>query len=665
MGDISMAFQSYCWNLGTTSFRVQNLNYKIERQLQMLNELWSNKENKIWDYFSQERYYNIMHKEGFVTGDAQRKDKDARQKTSGLVEIGVIDKERRITEIGYKIIEIIQDGVFEDDNIFNIHKDSYIYLKQLLKMQKVATDMKVKPFIVLIYLLSNLGYLTKEEFTFLLPLCLKNSEAKDMLETIKRLRKSEITIEDIIKHRMNSMDNYKEALEYMNSNNIDTLEKFAKVDMNRKSKDYSKDLFEFYKDLLDIIKRELNEEEINKISDFIKIQSNKNSKVAKYWKDYLGYDPKNLFTDEWKEYLKTTKIFKAKDIIEFNTEFFRVMQTAKWKATLEDYADLNRRYFSLTDIILFKDDKVELDILPKYYFLNIAEELLNTKFLSNDEYKEFIEKDIEFKKIYNCLDININDIITQIRVDYPQSRISLDNVKDFIQDERFKRFEVLMENKFNKENLIMLFRDIEKDNRKEVEEYLDCEATIPTILEYILAIAWYRISNKQGNILNFMRLSLDANLLPKNHAGGGTADIIYHYYKNEIYNEHDLLLEATLTDSTSQRKAEMEPVSRHLIRNKQEYDNETSYAVFVANILNEEVLSDFRGRRNHWYKGKNNEAKQGLKIIPLSISDIVKILEKNLNYKQLYKLFENAYNDTEVNDLEWYDILVKNQIENI
>ena len=52
-----MAFQSYCWNLGTTSFRVQNLNYKIERQLQMLNELWSNKENKIWDYFTQEKYY--------------------------------------------------------------------------------------------------------------------------------------------------------------------------------------------------------------------------------------------------------------------------------------------------------------------------------------------------------------------------------------------------------------------------------------------------------------------------------------------------------------------------------------------------------------------------------------------------------------------------------
>jgi len=660
-----MAFQSYCWNLGTTSFRVQNLNYKIERQLQMLNELWSDRSNITWDGITQEKYYNIMHKEGFVTGDAQRKDKDARQKTSGLVEIGVIDKERKITEIGYKIIEIIKNNDFESDNIFNIHKDSFIYLKQLLKMQKTGTNMEVKPFIVLIYLLSNLEYLNRDEFTYLLPLCLKNCEAKDMLITIKMLREKKITIEDIIKNRMNSMKNYQEALEFMNNNDIDTLEKFAKVDMNRKSKEYSKDLFEFYKYLLEVSQRELNEDDLNKIIEFIRIQSNKNSKVAKYWKDYFGYSTKAIFTDEWKEYIKTTRIFNAKDKIEFNTEFFRIMHTAKWKATLEDYADLNRRYFSLTDIILFKDNRVELDILPRYYFLNIAEELLNTKFLNTKEYKEYIEKDIKFEEIYDCLDININDIITQIRVDYPESKISLDNVKEFIQDERKKRFEELIEKRFKKENLIELFRNIENDNRKEVEEYLDCEATIPTILEYVLAIAWYRISDKQGNILDFMKLSLDANLLPKNHAGGGTADIIYHYYRNEIYDEHDLLLEATLTDSTSQRKAEMEPVSRHLIRNKQEYDNETSYAVFVANILNEEVLSDFRGRRTHWYKGKNDEAKQGLKIIPLSINDIIKILEKNLNYKQLYELFENAYNDTKTNDLEWYDILIKEPIKNI
>ena len=109
----------------------------------------------------------------------------------------------------------------------------------------------------------------------------------------------------------------------------------------------------------------------------------------------------------------------------------------------------------------------------------------------------------------------------------------------------------------------------------------------------------------------------------------------------------------------------MEPVSRHLIRRKQEEDNESTYAIFVANILNPEVLSDFRSRKHYWYEGKNGEDKQGLKIIPLSINDIIIILKKNLHYKQLYTLFENAYNDTKINDLKWYDVMVKNKIENI
>ena len=125
--------------------------------------------------------------------------------------------------------------------------------------------------------------------------------------------------------------------------------------------------------------------------------------------------------------------------------------------------------------------------------------------LWQDDDDELIENDIEFSEIYSCLNIDINEIITQIKVDYPDSKISIGNVKEFIKDERFKRFELLMDSKFKKENLIMLFRNIEKDNRKEVEEYLDCEATIPTILEYVLAIAWYRISNRQGNILDFMK----------------------------------------------------------------------------------------------------------------------------------------------------------------
>ena len=175
---------------------------------------------------------------------------------------------------------------------------------------------------------------------------------------------------------------------------------------------------------------------------------------------------------------------------------------------------------------------------------------------------------------------------------------------------------------------------------------------------------FFRFSNRSGNILEYMKLSLDANLLPKTHAAGGTADIVYEYNRNEEYPEHKVLLEATLTESTSQRKNEMEPVSRHLMREIQENDNDDTYAVFVANILQEEVLSDFRSRKNYQFRGKNS-VKTGLKIISLSIQDIIKLINVKVQYSKLYGIFETAYKDTEINDLEWYEKLIKNKVNNL
>ena len=44
-----------------------------------------------------------------------------------------------------------------------------------------------------------------------------------------------------------------------------------------------------------------------------------------------------------------------------------------------DFSD----YDYIVDAIDTVSGKIELDILPKYYFLNISEDLLNTKFLFN------------------------------------------------------------------------------------------------------------------------------------------------------------------------------------------------------------------------------------------------------------------------------------------
>lgn len=658
-------FQSYCWSLGTTSFRVKDLNFKIERQLQILKELWNENQNVRWNGNNsiQEEYYNKMLQKNFITGEANNKPKDARQKTSGLVQIGVIDDNRHITEIGEKIIDIVEQENFKSDNIFNINKDSYLYLKQLLKLQITDNGINVKPFAVLLYFLSELGYLTKDEFTYILPLCTNREYIDIMLENIKKYRNNQKTIEDIIQNKMENMSNYKAAIDFIKGNGVNSIDEFSIIDMGRKGTKYVEPMYNFFEALYRISKKDFDEEACDTIINFIKEQTKKNSKVAKYWKDYLRYSSKML-TEEYLEDIKEIPLFNFKNKTEYTIEFFKVMHTAKWKATLEDYADLNKRYISLSDIVIFEDDKIELDVFPKYFFLNISKEIVNTEILDKDEYNNFISTDIELNKIYECLNVNVDEIIYQIQADYPDRVVNKDSIKTFIEDEKLRRFNELIDNKFNENQLVQLFTYIENNDRSAINEYVDWNSDVPTIFEYILGITWYRFSNRSGNILEYMKLSLDANLLPKTHAAGGTADIVYEYNKTNDYPEHKVLLEATLTESTSQRKNEMEPVSRHLMREIQENDNDDTYAVFVANILQEEVLSDFRSRKNYQFRGKNS-VKSGLKIISLSIRDIIKLINIKIQYSKLYKIFDEAYKDTNINDLEWYEKLLKNKINNL
>ena len=76
------------------------------------------------------------------------------------------------------------------------------------------------------------------------------------------------------------------------------------------------------------------------------------------------------------------------------------MHIIKWKVNLKEYFDLNRRYFSLTDIVRFEDDKIELDMLPKYYFKDIIDDLLNEDLISDDEYLTLLTFDFSINRLY-------------------------------------------------------------------------------------------------------------------------------------------------------------------------------------------------------------------------------------------------------------------------
>ena len=129
------AYKSYCWSLGTTSFRMVEFNRKIEQQLKLLNDFWDipQYQNQNWSANNalQVAYYEFIKTQGFIEDkDAPRKDKDAREKTSGLVDLGLINAERRLTSAGQALLNIAQSGIFEDDNLLQIPADSFIYFKQ-------------------------------------------------------------------------------------------------------------------------------------------------------------------------------------------------------------------------------------------------------------------------------------------------------------------------------------------------------------------------------------------------------------------------------------------------------------------------------------------------------------------------------------------------------
>lgn len=649
----TIPYKSFCWSLGTTSFRTQNFNKNIEEQLALLNEFWSFYENENEEWYGnaslQTRYYDFMKKEGFVEGNAQNKPKDAREKTSGLVDIGLIDGYRKLTPVGKRLLSISKSNDFATDNFFQIPKDSYIYLKQLLKTYNNINGEVVRPFIILLYVLSKVEILSLDEYTYLLPLCTSEFYTEQIIMGIFNLRNSQTTIDNIIINRLMKMDNYSEALNLLLKNNVNE-KLICEIGLNRKSRAYDKDYLSLYNHLYSVY--------VNGNTDDLPLvyKATKKVKIGRWWRNYLFNTISETSIKKDPIICKNnTEFDNVTNEVEFKEVFFKIMHLFKAKATLSDYLDLNRRYIKTTDIILFEDSTVKLDIVPKYFFNSIIDELYTEAYSET----ELLFKDCSIEEISKCLTVDDTSVIDGVNAELGANVKTINEACNVLKNNRYIRWKHLIDTKFTDENILILLDLFEKRNDAEIRNMVTDNADIPTIFEYILGILWYKISEMQGELLDYLKLSLDADLLPKTHAAGGEADIVYEYEKTEYYPSHTLLLEVTLSDSTNQRRMEMEPVSRHLGNHLIRTGNSNSYCIFITNFLNINVISDFRGRKFMQYYDSKDYTKSvtGMKIIPLQTSELKKILVKQLKYKELYEIFEQAYNST-LQPYEWYENLI-------
>lgn len=655
---MALEYKSFCWSIGTTSFRTKDFNRTIEEQLSLLNEFWTIKENSAVEWVNnndiQTKYYEFMQEKGFVEGDANNKPKDAREKTSGLVDIGLIDNNRHLTKTGMTLLSISKNCDFSPDNPFEIPKDSFVYLKQLLKTFNQVGENTVRPFIVMLYVLSKIGEISLDHFTYLLPLCISKETTDEIIKRIDDIKNGITTVDDVIISRLLAMSNYQEALMLLLSAKTIDEAAICQIGMNRKSRGYDKPYYPLYSALHKAYMQ-------NNVSAFVEVyDAARKVNIGKQWIKYLfNTNSRVALVKDAEPHIKPTLFDGVTTEDEFRTAFFKIMHLFKAKATLHDYLDLNRRYIKTTDIVLFEDGVVKLDVVPKHFFKSVMDDLYKQAYTSSSVLCE----DCALDEISECLVINDEIVIKCINAELGVDTATIDNAREALEFNRYNRFKKLINSKFSDKQLIDLLSRFETRDDTEIRKMVTDNADIPTIFEYVLGILWYKISDYQGKILDYMKLSLDADLLPKTHAAGGEADIVYEYDKTLDYPEHALLLEATLTDSSNQRRMEMEPVSRHLGHHLIRTGNSNSYCIFATGKLNINVIADFRSRKNVPFYDPQDYSRSvsGMKIIPLQISELKAILKGGKRYKDLYSLFELAF-ASELPPHEWYSQCISEQL---
>lgn len=320
---------------------------------------------------------------------------------------------------------------------------------------------------------------------------------------------------------------------------------------------------------------------------------------------------------------------------------------ARIKNNLNDYLDLNMRYLNLTGIFEKNGDEIHLNII------------FDAMLKSND-YKNFLNNIANINISADSLSQYFNDtaFITLFK------KLGLQNTQDIkkykINQDKTK-LKNLLQHHFYKTRVIEILRLFETRNDEKIFELIgECKANIPTIFEYIIAISWSYIDNDISRILE-ANLSLDSNMLPKTHASGGMADFVF-FHKN-----HFVMIEATLTDKINQRRAEMERVSRHLGDLLLKLDSnykDLSYGIFIAPYLHKNVLNDFRSRINCYYEN-DSDSISGMRILPLSSNDLIKILESNLGYDDLLARFKKLLDSSNKWGSKWYENEIKRAINSL
>jgi len=310
---------------------------------------------------------------------------------------------------------------------------------------------------------------------------------------------------------------------------------------------------------------------------------------------------------------------------------------------LKDYGDNAIRYFRLTRFLHIRGGGFYVDLEPRRSIeLN---KLLSTdnaaplEFESADQYIKYLadlkqpilpwETKPKLEKIANRLNRDIQHYISDLKSKAVKTPIF-----------SFQKIE-----KLNEEQLKQYIEKLRADRRRlqELETHFESQ-DISKIQEYMEALKnIHRSANKKSiELEKLITLALnalnDALEIKPNYPVGDDNEPTFTAPANKpdiecFYEKFNSVCEVTMLTNRSQWYNEGQPVMRHVREFERAHAGKSTYCLFIAPRLHQDTIETFWMAIKYGYKGAIQ------KIIPLSISQFIRLLESLLKIRKQGKRF--------------------------
>lgn len=589
-------------------------------------------------------------------------EKRARHYTSNLVKMGFTTTNRSITEAGYSYLRgsVVRD---ELEELLPLDNVNIALFRQLSKLKIFDSSNNGKrrfysPFIMaLILLLDNE---TIDEHSFEVVVQGLSPYSSD--EVKEAIRNNEISIAELEESIRNIDITIPEELIGKYDIDFDVFKNIFKG--SKKNDSISKLYYDFFSVLRDFRNNKTEETYANLINCLD--QDN----IASIYKAF-GYG-KAVFAAGNKGSRYKLERFLEKNANhplliseDFVSEFYTAYTRSKWIDGIREYSDTTIRLLSATGLFKFKN-------LPELSYKEIlslifdVEQLRKNVFgeMTDEEYTHYEEtedsyfgKNIPFVEIFNYSHDDISTITSKLEKLLGVSAAT--DVKKFLNDQKNADFISHINDKYPKEKimeLLPMFSDRKKDNQ--IKKEVNDAATVPTIYEYIIGIAWYYISNKEFDLYNSLNLTLNADFEPVIHAGGGDGDIVIHY------EEIIIMLEVTLMNKQAQKRGEWEPVLRHSLNLKAANEPTETITFFIADELDYNTINIWRAVASVSLESTNTHTKvDGVVIMPFTNNEVLAFLKNSVYYKDIVKAVKDSFAKVpQITDVKWHEEIMSNLI---